>query len=483
MPPETPEMLPLLVVNLAFAVVALAIGFAAGAWFLGGRRSSGQAQTSEHQPGGEMEKRIAMERAMMASDRLRDLASGVSSNVGEHSLKIEAINQDLVAVRDSDDATRGGAMAKALSDIVSANEQLQEQLAKAERQIQSQAEEIRTFESEARTDSLTQLNNRRAFDDELSRRHAEWTRKQTPVSLLLLDVDHFKKFNDTHGHQAGDEVLRSVASTLRSTTREMDLPCRYGGEEFAVVLPATKARDLATLVDRIRTGIESTKVEFEGKKLGVTASFGLAEIEPGDAVSTLLKRADDALYSSKDAGRNCVHLNEGGANLPFSPHLAHTPAASVPTPTLDGLPNRTIFAEELRRRIAEAKRKPADIGVVSIEVCELDLLQQQFGDDIVSVALDGVAQLLSSTKREMDLLARLQNGRFVLMLPGLPLDMSQDIADRVSDALASCRFPIGGEEVTLRIATGVAAAAADDTAASVIRRAENALAEGAAVLA
>ncbi|QDU87547.1 Response regulator PleD [Pirellulimonas nuda] len=478
MPPETPDMLPLLAVNLAFAVVALAIGFVAGAWFLGGRRAVAAKPAGQEPTDTRLDKQVAIERAMMASDRLRDLASGVASNVGEHSSRIEAINQGLVAARNSDEATRGGVMAQALSDIVSANEQLQQQLAKAERQIQSQAQEIRTFESEARTDSLTQLNNRRAFDDELARRYAEWTRKQTPVSLLLLDVDHFKKFNDTHGHQAGDEVLRSVAKTLRASTREMDLACRYGGEEFAVILPATHARDLAALVDRIRTSIAETKVVFEGKKLSVTASFGLAEVAAGDEVNTLLKRADEALYASKDAGRNCAHLNEQGANLLFTPGAAMAaPPEVVDTPNLDALPNRTKFAEELRRRIAEAKRTAADIGVIAFEVRDIEQMKRQLGESVAVTALDAVAQFLASTMREMDLLARLEEARFVLMLPGSGAETTDMVAERMSATLAGCRFPAGGREVSMSVATGAASIQGDDTAASVIRRAEGALAK------
>lgn len=477
MTPDSPDMLPLLAVNLAFAVLVLAIGFAAGAWFLGGRRSLANKDTAAESTGASIEKQVAVERAVMASDRLRDLASGVASNVGEHNSKIEQINQCLVALRNADEATRVVAVAKAMGDIVSANEQLQQQLAKAERHIQAQAEEIRTFETEARTDSLTQLNNRRAFDAELGRRFAEWTRKQTPVSLLLLDVDHFKKFNDTHGHQAGDEVLRCVAKTLRSLTREMDLACRYGGEEFAVILPATRARDLAPLVDRIRTSIAASTVLFEGKKLSVTASFGLAEIAPGDSVASLLKRSDEALYASKDAGRNCAHLNEGGANLNFTPGSTPAAPAEMMTPHLDVLPNRTKFAEELRRRIAEAKRTSAQVGVLAFEVREFGLSDLKLDQAVAVAALDGVARFLASTMREMDLLARLEDARFVLMLPGSDKETTGLVAERISATLNGCRFPAGGAEVSISVATGAAAVQADDTAESVIRRAEGALAK------
>src|SRR6185295_757566 len=133
-----------------------------------------------------------------------------------------------------------------------ANAELQQRLEQAEKQLAVQAVQIKAHESEARTDSLTTLSNRRAFDDELKRRLNEWQRKGTPCTLVMMDIDFFKKFNDTHGHQVGDEVLRQVAKVLGVQSREMDIPCRYGGEEFAVILPATEALKACKVAERIR---------------------------------------------------------------------------------------------------------------------------------------------------------------------------------------------------------------------------------------
>ena len=132
---------------------------------------------------------------------------------------------------------------KSIDDIVKANERLQEQLATAEVRLQRQAAELETQTTVARTDPLTLLSNRRALDDEMNRRLAEWQRRKTTFSLAMIDVDHFKKLNDKHGHQAGDQVLRDVAATLGTTVREMDLAARYGGEEFAIILPSTPLAD------------------------------------------------------------------------------------------------------------------------------------------------------------------------------------------------------------------------------------------------
>ena len=228
-----------LLVNLLCACIALGVGFAAGVWFFGAKMAkpadAGPGQENSRQAKLKTAKRTA-ERAAMAASRVADLAQNVASDVGDHAAKMKAISADLAGIdRESDGAN--AAVFSAMDQMLAANSELQQRLEQAEKQLAAQAAEIKAHESEARTDSLTGLSNRRAFDDELKRRLSEWQRKGTPCTLVLIDIDFFKKFNDTHGHQVGDEVLRQVAKVLSKQSREMDLPCRYGGEEFAVILP------------------------------------------------------------------------------------------------------------------------------------------------------------------------------------------------------------------------------------------------------
>lgn len=155
------------------------------------------------------------------------------------------------------------------------------------------------------TDDLTGIANRRGIFKSLHRENIAAKRHRQPLALLVLDLDHFKRVNDEHGHAVGDEVLRQVAAILRSEVRTGDLIGRIGGEEFMVVLPQTDTEGALALADRIRHAIS----EHE-PLLGVTVSAGLACAQPGDDVGSLFRRSDDALYEAKESGRDCVVLAE-----------------------------------------------------------------------------------------------------------------------------------------------------------------------------
>ena len=203
------------------------------------------------------------------------------------------------------DAIRGSA-----AEISVANQRLQEQLLAAEAKIKQQVQEIEAQAAVARTDGLTGLCNRRGFDDEFNRRLAEWMRYKSAFSLLMIDIDRFKNLNDLHGHQGGDEVLRSVGQSLLGTFREMDLVARYGGEEFAVILPATGLQAAIRAAERARSSVADGCFLVAGKQLQLTISVGVAEAMPVGAAD-LIARADEALYAAKAAGRNCVLFHDG----------------------------------------------------------------------------------------------------------------------------------------------------------------------------
>jgi diguanylate cyclase (GGDEF)-like protein/PAS domain S-box-containing protein len=171
----------------------------------------------------------------------------------------------------------------------------------------------RKLVSLAATDPLTGLANRRVFSERLDQEWKRAARERQPVSLLFIDGDHFKKFNDTYGHQAGDHCIRIIADTLsRVAKRPADLAARYGGEEFVLLLPNTDENGAKGIADYVRSSIESLAIPHEknGRNGVVTVSIGIATEKPGrsDARQSefLVSRADQALYAAKAGGRNCV---------------------------------------------------------------------------------------------------------------------------------------------------------------------------------
>ncbi|MDX8524096.1 GGDEF domain-containing protein [Mesorhizobium sp. MSK_1335] len=163
-----------------------------------------------------------------------------------------------------------------------------------------------TLEQAALTDGLTGMQNRRYFDDALREYLHEFRRIDRPVGLMILDLDHFKQVNDTHGHDVGDEVLRAVASCLRGMTRYHDVVARLGGEEFAVVTPNMDVELLARFAERIRKAIASMSILSGNVRLKVTTSVGLAVWDHKESAEDFYRRADRQLYEAKKLGRNRV---------------------------------------------------------------------------------------------------------------------------------------------------------------------------------
>ncbi len=175
----------------------------------------------------------------------------------------------------------------------------------------------RLYESTKRlsiTDGLTKLYNHRFFQDALKREFARSKRHRSPLSLALLDIDSFKKFNDTYGHQQGDVVLQELARTLRGQVRNLDVVARYGGEEFAVIMPDAALDVALNVAERLRAAVESHPVEGPSGPLRVTISLGVASVPQAeiDVPAGLIAAADRALYRAKRQGRNCVSSQEQG---------------------------------------------------------------------------------------------------------------------------------------------------------------------------
>lgn len=190
------------------------------------------------------------------------------------------------------------------------------ELDRANKELARKREELLAL---SRTDALTGLFNRRYFEERLNEEFARSRRYQSHLSLVMLDIDHFKRINDTFGHPFGDEVLKAVAQTARARLREVDLLARYGGEELIALLPEAAPADALRACERVREAIEALEVVYpcsDGTTQGVrlTASLGLATVPAADLASaeTLLRAADASLYEAKGAGRNRVHQHARG---------------------------------------------------------------------------------------------------------------------------------------------------------------------------
>jgi diguanylate cyclase (GGDEF)-like protein len=162
------------------------------------------------------------------------------------------------------------------------------------------------------TDGLTRLHNHRHFQDELARAFEESQRYQRPLSLVIVDLDFFKKVNDTHGHAVGDEVLKAVAKIFRESIRSTDLAARYGGEEFALMLPETNLSDGIAFAEKIRSTIETTAIPTQAGPLTATVSIGVATVPHTriHSAKELVVAADKALYRAKRNGRNQVQAEK-----------------------------------------------------------------------------------------------------------------------------------------------------------------------------
>ncbi|AXQ30548.1 GGDEF domain-containing protein [Solimonas sp. K1W22B-7] len=160
----------------------------------------------------------------------------------------------------------------------------------------------------AHSDGLTRVLNRTGFRALAGRQVLRCQRDRVPVSILLLDLDHFKRINDNHGHEAGDRLLCAFATTAGEMIRPGDLLARYGGEEFCVLLPHARLADATTVAERLRERFESVRIRVGEAVCGTTVSIGVAEFRPGEGIEAAVARADRALYAAKHGGRNRVEI-------------------------------------------------------------------------------------------------------------------------------------------------------------------------------
>ena len=213
----------------------------------------------------------------------------------------------------SDDYSYEEAINIGASDFVIKPVRLEELLLRLKRVLKERDltnERIRMMEKLQKlavTDGLTKLYNSRSFYSQLETEVDRFNRYKHPLALLLLDLDHFKDYNDTYGHLEGDKVLVRFSQIIKSCLRTNDTAYRYGGEEFTVILPETGGEEAGTVAQRIRAALEAERFSpVDGKEVKITISIGVTEYQPKEELSTFIQRADRAMYRSKQKGRNMV---------------------------------------------------------------------------------------------------------------------------------------------------------------------------------
>lgn len=279
--------------GLAVGTGLLALGLLLGFWF--GRKS---APTSDF---------VDRQRFLAFMRNLTNWTSEYSGDVADYQSQLSNI-RDQVALKDS--VSSREQILALLSEIMRTNKNLQNRLESAEQRLESQTDQISNYLTEARTDGLTGLFNRRAFDQAIDELFDDWIKQQQAFTLVLIDIDHFKPINDTFGHPAGDAVLQQIAGRLQADLTEAICVARYGGEEFAV-LSTLLADQAAKVIDALREAISRLVITHEEHDISITLSGGVAQVRGDDDIGKLIRRADEALYSAKLGGRNRIYLHDG----------------------------------------------------------------------------------------------------------------------------------------------------------------------------
>jgi len=245
---------------------------------------------------------------------LMDYMSKMGGQTSRYGVVLETYSKRLVDQLDVEEIHRivNGVLSETRT-MKDSSQSLRERLEATTQELDSLRDEFQRVRQEAVTDPLTGVANRKAFEDALMQAAMKAGEKGTSLCLLMIDVDHFKRFNDQYGHIVGDEVLKLVAQTLTMNVKGGDLVARYGGEEFAVILPDTPLHGALSVAENIRNRFDnqSFKRKSTGKSIGnLTVSLGAALYKSGEPLTALVQRADAALYHSKENGRNKVSSEE-----------------------------------------------------------------------------------------------------------------------------------------------------------------------------
>lgn len=235
---------------------------------------------------------------------LKEIRSSVDGGEDIHRLRdeIDGMVNRIVAAVDSFHSEEK----KRRDDVFGRIEQLAQRMESMEAEATELKSSLEAQRIEALRDALTEMPNRAAYDEQIEREFSRWRRHGRPLSICVVDIDHFKHINDTLGHLRGDKVLKLVAREISRKVRNEDFVARYGGEEFVIIMPETDQQSALAAAEKVRLAVAECPFNFNNERLPVTASFGVASFSEGDEIETCFERADKALYRAKSLGRNRV---------------------------------------------------------------------------------------------------------------------------------------------------------------------------------
>lgn len=380
-------------------------------------------------------------------------------------------------------------------DDMTAIEQKNTELAVTLRELRSSQDSItrknRELEALATQDPLTGLANRRALMIDFECEFALATSESMPLACVMVDIDHFKRINDTYGHSVGDEVICAVANTLAAECREDGSIGRYGGEEFVIILPGRSIDEAVEIAERIRQSVArlSDNTILPVNKL--SASFGLAELNVDTpSVALLLERADEALYAAKQEGRNRVVVHDETIANPPSASADQSAVAQAPGDEhsrvaeleamvqqrsrdlellreydpVTGIPNRALFIQRVETEVVRAERLHTNIGLMSLEIKNVNRIISTFGQSATdALVVEFVARLQEGLRRtdmvaeitEDHSMSRITSNEYSVLLSDLD-DSAQamPVITRLRRLLAS-PFEIDGQKMYLGVTIGV----------------------------
>ncbi len=399
---------------------------------------------------------------------------------------------------------------KLLSQLDSTAGDLRQRLGRVEAHNHELSLQLEARSNESQTDGLTGVANRRSFDREFAERCLAAQQSHCPLTLVFIDIDHFKSVNDCFGHHVGDAVLRGLARLLKKNVPHGVLLARYGGEEFSIVFMGLSIDDAIAAIEHLRKIVSETQFCYEGKRLGLTISCGLAQLDNHEHSEHLLQRADAAMYASKQAGRNrtfwdsgqqlhvastaapCIDEFNSNNELEHTCSIVELSTKNIDPTTdaeqdrmLNSLSRRTTRANwcdgamlfwNIRQRLAEWKGGGERFCVMALEVDDGPQIAQSYG--IVALHFMMRAQLLhlDATLRDMDIVGRIGSSRLVVVFPRAELASLTPIFRRLRDTMDRFVFPVSHHLLEYSVSIGVTEADEQDEPQRILGRAEEALA-------